>query len=202
MAALLLCILFAAGVTMLEKQRERFTVDFVKPVMPARLGQWTFRKEIPITDEVLAILGTKGAVLAEYENPSGEAVEVYVLRGSSKRSSIHQPEYCYLADERNELLEKINVRVTRDGREFPLTFMKIKSGDVFQAIAYFYTANDLITNSYARQQLFFLRCRLQGRPVEGSLIRISKFSKELDNNHDISVLQDVSFQIVSELNAL
>jgi len=177
-----------------------FNVDIKKPQFAEQLGQWNFKREIPISEGALEILGTKGAGLAEYEDKQGEKLHIYILKTSGRRSSIHQPEYCYSGGN-NEILSKGTMTISpAEKRKMNVNYFIVQSDTGFQVVVYFYTANELISNNYYLQQLFFLKKRLQSKPVEGSLIRVSKFSQDNEFSDDLNKLQLIAEELVRKIN--
>ncbi|MBU4305750.1 MAG: EpsI family protein [Candidatus Omnitrophica bacterium] len=194
---LLFCAIFIAWIKTAKVQEGN---DVEKPQVPGRLGEWIFSRDIPINEEFLNILGTRGAVLAEYGNSEGEKIYLYILKSASRRSSIHPPEYCYLGSGKNELLRKETVILDIGaGHKVPVNYLLVQTEKGFQSVLYFYTANELITNSYYKQQLYFLIKRLAGKNIEGSLIRISKIYSQNNSEEEFLGLQHVAKSVVIEM---
>jgi len=169
-----------------------------KPLLPAVVGQWTLSDEIVIPDKFLRILGTKTASLGEYDSDTGEKLQLYILTSENRRASIHQPEYCYMGSGANEILKKGAIALELgDGKHARVNYFFLQTEKGFKLVNYFYTANDLVTNNYYRQQLYFLLGRLKGETVQGSLVRISKFVKNDDFSNDQDSLQVFTSQLVN-----
>lgn len=194
---LLICALFIARLNIIKGASFQ---GIEKPVLPVVVDGWNFGREISLSDDVLSILGTKGAILSEYVNHAGDKIYLYVLRTAGRRSSIHQPEYCYLGGGKNELLKQGTVYIADyEGKNFPVNFLCIQTAGGFQAVLYFYTANDLITNSYYKQQFYFLVNRIKGKKIEGELVRVSKFYVTGDLDKELQILQAFISSIVRKL---
>ncbi len=189
------CLILVCFVVMTFKinaTKESTFRETKKPKLPAQLGGWNLRRELPISDDILAILGTKGAVIGEYVNEKQGKILVYILRSSSRRTSIHQPEYCYIGSGKNELLQKGTVDIQLNtGKSIAVNYLFIQTGRGFQVVTYFYTANELVSNSYNKQQFYFLLKRLKNEPVEGSLVRISKFYRKGKFEEELESLQPI-----------
>jgi len=194
---LLVSAVFIARINALKAS---ITAEVEKPEFINQLGKWKFNREIPISSDILRILGTKGAALAEYEDASGDKLWLYILKSRGRRSSIHQPEYCYIGSGRNELLERGKKIVDIDTKnKITVNYIFAQNERGFQIVAYFYTVDDFITSNYYLQQIVFLLKRLKGKDVEASLVRISKFIKGNDYSSDLESLEHVAADIVMSL---
>jgi EpsI family protein len=198
--SILILLIFAVFTARINFIKASGSAEMQKPEFIYRLGDWKFNQEIPISDDILRILGTKGAALGEYVDSSGDKLWLYILKSRGRRSSIHQPEYCYIGSGKNELLEKGRKMIDIDSQtKVPVNYIFVQNEKGFQVVVYFYTINDVITNNYYLQQLLFLQRRLSNRTAEASLIRLSKFSKSRKFTKDLQSLQHVAIQIVKKI---
>ncbi|MFH2138101.1 MAG: exosortase C-terminal domain/associated protein EpsI [Candidatus Omnitrophota bacterium] len=198
--SIIILAVFAVVVSFLNTSRANVSAEAEKPALPLQLSDWKLLRDVVIPEDILAVLGTKAASLGEYANALGEKVNLYILKSSGRRSTIHPPEYCYLGSGKNELLKKGKFPMNIDDKQtIKVNYMFIQIEGGFQTVVYFYTANELITNNYYKQQLFFLLKRLKSAEVQGSLIRISKFSKNNDFLAEINSLQPIVKSIVNTL---
>lgn len=144
---------------------------------PLKLGEWT-GNDIKFDDreyerKVYEILGTNKVLLRLYADGKNERVSIQVVYSDQKRQSFHPPEYCYLGSGNNELLEKGRVQITLDGGK---TLMVNKA--VYQTnkgkvlLLDWYTAGDLMTENYYKQQIYFVMNQLKGGKSGGSAVRI------------------------------
>ena len=172
-------------------------VNPVKPVLPKFISDWKYYREIDIPDDILKILGTKEAVLGEYLDKGGDSLNLYILKSSGRRSVIHPPEYCYMGSGKNELLGK-GTRLIEDnkGNKLAVNYLYVQVEHGFQVVIYFYTANDMVTHNYYKQQFNFLINRLKNKKIEGCLIRISKYSQNDDFEQTLKKLQPVVKQLL------
>ncbi|MBI4844938.1 MAG: EpsI family protein [Candidatus Omnitrophica bacterium] len=199
--SLVILVIAALMSGLVNSAKTSYSDEVDKPVFPLNLGEWNFFREIPLSEDVLNILGTRGAGLAEYSNKEGEKLSWYILKTGSRRASIHQPEYCYLGSGKNELLQRGTMTIDRDeNNSFKVNYLIVQAKNGFQAVVYFYTANELISNNYYKQQFYFLLRRLKGEKIEGSLIRISKFYFHNDSSLELKNLQHIVPQVIKNLN--
>jgi EpsI family protein len=176
--------------------------DAGMPVLPEHVQDWRLAKTVPIPEEFLQILGTKTAVLGEYCDDAGTSVQLYILRSNGRRSTIHQPEYCYLGSGKNELLKKGTLSTEiASGKRIPMNYLFIQTDHGFQTVLYFYTVNEVITNNYYLQQFLFLANRLKNKKVEGSLVRISRNSKNNSFTDDTEYLQLFATQLLAVIGS-
>ncbi len=190
-------IIFAGLVFLTARLKSEDRMEDYKPLLPAQIGEWSLSAEIPIKDEFLQILGTKSAVLAEYSNNENDKFQIYVLKSSKKRSSFHQPEYCYLGSGKNELMKRGMLNIDLEGeKSTKINYFLAQTGKGTQVVCYFYTVNNMITASYYKQQFYYLLNRLKNKRVDGSLVRISKYSLEGNFDDEIKKLQLIVKSVV------
>ncbi len=194
-------VLACAALTAWYIQSARLSgaVAAAMPVLPSKIGEWSLLRTVAIPDEFLKILGTKTASLGEYAGNDGKIIQVYILQTSGRRSTIHQPEYCYLGSGKNELLKRGTVGVELpDKRTVPLNYLLLQTERGFEAVLYCYTVGNIVTDSYYRQQFLFLLNGLKNKKVVGSLIRISKNYQSENNAKDLSELQLFANKLLKE----
>ncbi|MCP4649468.1 MAG: EpsI family protein [PVC group bacterium] len=195
--SVLVLFVFVLLTMRIVSSREEFALEVEKPSIPAELADWKLLGEVVIPEDILKILGTKAATLGEYRNAAGEKIDLYILKSSGRRSTIHSPEYCYLGSGKNELLKRGKYDVSLDsGKTLKVNYLFIQIEGGFQTVVYFYTANQLKTHNYYKQQLFFILKRLKNEPVEGCLMRVAKFSRNNDLEPSLESLQPVVRELV------
>jgi EpsI family protein len=144
---------------------------------PLKIGEWT-GTDIKFEDreyekQVYAILGTNKVLLRSYSDARGEKAAMQVVYSDQKRQSFHPPEYCYLGSGNNELLETGKAQVTLDGGKIlgvNRTVYQVKRGKVLMLD--WYTAGDLMTENYYKQQLYFVMNQLKRGKSGGSSVRV------------------------------
>lgn len=144
---------------------------------PLNLGEWT-GKNIKFEDkeyekQVYAILGTNKVLLRAYTDKNNESAAIQVVYSDQKRQSFHPPEYCYLGSGANELLENGKAQVALDdGKVLPVnrTVYQMKRGKILMLD--WYTAGDIMTGNYYKQQLYFVINQLKRAKSGGSAVRV------------------------------
>ena len=144
---------------------------------PINLGEWT-GKDVKFRDDeyrkqVYEILGTDKVLLRTYTDRNKESAAIQVVYSDQKRQSFHPPEYCYLGSGANELLENGRAQVALDGGKIlPVnrTVYQIKGGKVLMLD--WYTAGDMMTGNYYKQQAYFVINQLRRAKSGGSAVRV------------------------------
>lgn len=144
---------------------------------PLKLGGWT-GNDIKFDDKeyeqkVYEILGTDKVLLRLYTDGKNEKVSIQVVYSDRKRQSFHPPEYCYLGSGYNELLEKGRARIALDGgRDIMVNkaVYQTKRGKIL--LLDWYTAGDLMTDNYYKQQVYFVMNQFKRVKNGGSAVRV------------------------------
>ena len=144
---------------------------------PLKLGEWTGR-DIKFQDkeyekQVYAILGTDKVLIRAYTDRNKQSAAIQVVYSDQKRQSFHPPEYCYLGSGANELLENGKAQVALDGgKVLPVnrTVYQIKGGKVLMLD--WYTAGDMMTGNFYKQQIYFVINQIKGAKGGGSAVRV------------------------------
>ncbi|MCM8814341.1 MAG: EpsI family protein [Candidatus Omnitrophica bacterium] len=174
--------------------------ESLKPPLPAAVGQWRFLKEVPIPEMFLDILGTRAAVVGQYANAAGNSLQLYFLKGSAKRSSIHEPEYCYLGSTNNEMLERGQWLIGGNGGDaVRVNYFVLKTEQGIEMVSYCYTINGKIFNNYFIQQMALLSARVRRVPVEAMLVRASLRCDGLATDVARELLQGFMGEIIGEI---
>ena len=144
---------------------------------PLKVGEWTGAdmkfEDKEYEKQVYAILGTNKVLLRAYADAGNEKAAIQVVYSDQKRQSFHPPEYCYLGSGDNELLEAGKAQVALDGGKtlaVNRTVYQLKRGKVLMLD--WYTAGDLMTENYYRQQLYFVMNQLKRGKSGGSAVRV------------------------------
>jgi EpsI family protein len=172
-------ILIACGVCVLATSFLKRTPsrDVKLLEFPLKIGEWTgtdmkFENK-EYEKQVYAILGTNKVLLRSYADAGKDKAAIQVVYSDQKRQSFHPPEYCYLGSGDNELLETGKAQVVLDGGKalaVNRTVYQVKRGKVLMLD--WYTAGDLMTENYYKQQLYFVINQLKGGKSGGSAVRV------------------------------
>ena len=157
---------------------------------PLNLGEWT-GKDIKFADkeyekQVYAILGTDKVLIRAYSDRKNESAAIQVVYSDQKRQSFHPPEYCYLGSGANELLETGRTQVALDGGKaltVNRTVYQTKRGKVLMLD--WYTAGDMMTGNYYKQQIYFVINQLKRAKSGGSAVRV--WTPIIDNDTDAAL---------------
>ena len=170
---------------------------------PLKLGEWT-GKDIKFENkeyekQVYQILGTDKVLIRAYSDTKNEAVAIQVVYSDQKRQSFHPPEYCYLGSGANELLETGKVQVSLGGGKIldaNRTVYQIKKGKILMLD--WYTAGDMMTGNYYKQQIYFVINQLGHAKNGGSAIRV--WTPIIDN--DANAAFDRCQRLIREITRL
>ncbi|MBI4355963.1 MAG: EpsI family protein [Candidatus Omnitrophica bacterium] len=139
--------------------------------VPATIGAWV-GISIPADQRVIEILETDDVDLLEYRHGAEAPVWLARVAGFGNRAAFHPPELCYIGSH-YEVLERGTMTVRVGGA--PRRLMRLVLGQDHKRFEawYWFTANGRVTENYYRQQLWLLLDAMRGRPLAGTLVRIS-----------------------------
>ncbi|HOX09599.1 MAG TPA: EpsI family protein [Candidatus Omnitrophota bacterium] len=123
--------------------------------------------------QVYEVLGTDKVLIRTYLGPGNERVSMQVVYSDQKRQSFHPPEYCYLGSGRTEMLTQGKADIDLGGGKAMSaneSIYQISKSKVLMLD--WYTAGDVMTENFYRQQLYFVINQLKGGKSGGSAIRV------------------------------
>ncbi len=141
---------------------------------PQTLGQWT-STDIPITSDVLNVLGPGDFLLRDYQIAGGTDVNLFIAYFPSQRAgdAIHSPKNC-LPGAGWAPVKADRTMVTVPGRApFPANRYLIAKGEDRQLVLYWYWAHDRIVASEYAAKFYLVADSIRERRSDGSLIRVS-----------------------------
>ena len=141
------------------------------PAAPTRLGEWAGR-EMPLDQRVFDILETHDVIAAEYQRGTEPVVWFAQVSGFGNRTAFHPPEIC-LTGSHFEILERGPIVLSMAGHPRQVMRLVISQGGQRYEAWYWFTANGRVTSNYYRQQWWLLTDAVRGRPLAGTLVRIS-----------------------------
>lgn len=173
-AVLAACAVCVAAISTVKRTPAR---DVKLLEFPLKMGEWA-GNNVKFSDkeyekQIYEILGTDKVLLRYYVDKRNEVVSLQVVYSDQKRQSFHPPEYCYLGSGYNELLEAGKAEVALDGGKVLTvnrTVYQTKKGKVLMLD--WYTAGDLMTGNYYKQQVYFVLNQLKGGRGGGSAVRV------------------------------
>ncbi len=140
--------------------------------MPDLIGDWA-GTAIPVDDRTFEILETKDVTVKEYQKPGAGAVLFTRVGGfGSNRAAFHPPEICFVGSD-FQIDERGAIPVMVGGSEKKLMRLVISQKEKRFEAWYWFTANGKITASYYEQQWWLMKDLMSGRPMSGTLVRIS-----------------------------
>jgi EpsI family protein len=171
--AVILLALAACGVLFITSFRKVPALDVKLLEFPMQVGEWT-GTDMPMDKRVYEILGTDKVLLRQYADKKDERVWLAVVYGEQKRQSFHPPEYCYLGGGNVELLNKEITKIKIDEQKsMDVNKLTFQMGKYKQLVLYWFTAGDLMTENYYKQQIYFVMNQLKYRKSGGTLVRVS-----------------------------
>ncbi len=171
--AVIILALTGCGVLFIGSLKKASALDVKLLEFPMQVGEWT-GKEMPMDKRVYEILGTDKVLLRQYADKKDEKVWLAVVYGEQNRQSFHPPEYCYLGGGNVELLDKEIAKIMIDGQKsMDVNKLTFQMGKHKQLVLYWYTAGDLMTENYYKQQLYFVMNQLRYGKSGGTLVRVS-----------------------------
>src|SRR5258708_22197291 len=142
---------------------------------PRTLGGWTSR-DIPLTQDVLDVLGPGDFLLREYQDPvAGSDVDLFIAYFPSQRSgdAIHSPKNC-LPGAGWAPVQSDQITVTLPGRApFSANRYLIAKGEDRRLVLYWYWAHNRVVASEYAAKFYLVADSIRERRSDGSLIRVT-----------------------------
>ena len=66
------------------------------PQVPMQIGGWIATDDEKLSDEEFAKTHCTAYISRTYRNPEGQSVNVYLVSGSGRHTTIHTPDWCYV----------------------------------------------------------------------------------------------------------
>ena len=143
---------------------------------PRSLGGWESSGDIPLTQDVLDVLGPGDFLLRDYqEQASGADVDVFIAYFPSQRAgdSIHSPKNCLPgAGWVPVRSDRISVNVPGHA-PFPANRYLIAKGEDRRLVLYWYWAHDRAVASEYAAKFYLVTDSIRERRSDGSLIRVT-----------------------------
>ncbi len=142
---------------------------------PMKIGQWS-AEDIPIEEEVYAILETRNLLLREYKKANSPPIVLYIIYSDKNRKATHPPEVC-LTGSGITILEKKekDLKITADNQKLNIkvNYMLSEQGKTREVFIYWFKAGKTFTPKYLNQQLRIMLNQLKGKSSGGAMIRLS-----------------------------
>jgi EpsI family protein len=140
---------------------------------PRTIGSWTAAGDVPLTDDVVRVLGVDDYVSRTYTSASGEPANLYVGYYASQRQgdTIHSPQNC-LPGAGWQPVESARTSLDVEGATLPINRYVIERGLERQVVLYWYQGRGrVVANEYANK-LWLMVDAARLRRSNGSLVRI------------------------------
>ncbi len=149
--------------------------------VPTRLGLWTGRP-LEVTDRAKEILETGDVALMEYRLGDEPPVWFAQVAGVGTRAAFHPPELCYIGSH-FEVLEREPITILVNSvRRRVMRLVVAQDGKRFEAWFWF-TANGRASPNYYQQQAWLVMDAMRGRPMSGTLVRLSTSMRDPASSH-------------------
>jgi EpsI family protein len=149
--------------------------------VPTTLGPWV-GKATPVGERVIEILETNDVAVVEYRQGEQPPIWLAQVAGFGNRAAFHPPELCYVGSH-FEVLERAPVSVMVNGRSVQVMRLVISQNKQRFEAWYWFTANGRVTPNYYQQQLWLLMDTMRGRPMSGTLVRLSTPAEDQQAAH-------------------
>ena len=141
---------------------------------PRTLGGWA-SSDIPLSQDVLDILGPGDFLLRDYREPGGWDVDLFIAYFPSQRSgdAIHSPKNC-LPGAGWAPVSSARITLNLPGRApFPANQYLIAKGEDRRLVLYWYWAHDRAVASEYAAKFYLVADSIRERRSDGSLIRVT-----------------------------
>lgn len=122
-------------------------------VLPDTIGIWQLSENIVFEKRMIDILATSDVVGKVYRNPSGQEIEIIVVRAVNNRGAFHPPEYCMVGTGAEILGKQPRFFDLADGSLLEYNEMLFSfSSTRKMLVANWYYAGDYRTGNFYSQQ--------------------------------------------------
>lgn len=165
-----LALILSAGFVWAGPSRAGASSEVTSPV-PAVVGRWV-GTSLDTPPNAVEILETSDVSLMEYRAEGEPPLWLAQVGGVGRRAAFHPPELCYVGSH-YEVLERGQITIPVRGEARRVMRLVIGRGAVRYEAWYWLTANGRMTPSYYQQQWWMLTDAIRGRPMAGTLVRIT-----------------------------
>lgn len=165
---------------------------------PHTLEGWTSSGDIPLTQDVLEVLGPGDFLLRDYQNRSQDNVYLFVAYFPSQRAgdTIHSPKNCLPGAGWSPVrADRITISVPGH-KPFPANRYLIAKGNERQLVLYWYWAHDRAVASEYAAKFYLVTDSIRMNRSDGSLIRVST---ALGPTQDVESAQQLLLSFAGEV---
>jgi EpsI family protein len=170
-------VLLAGTALLLHARQNSEIIPAREPLasFPRILQGWT-SNDIPLTQDVLDVLGPGDFLLRDYQDPaSGADVDLFIAYFPSQRAgdAIHSPKNC-LPGAGWAPVRSDRITISLPGRApFPANRYLIAKGEDRRLVLYWYWAHDRAVASEYAAKFYLVADSIRERRSDGSLIRVT-----------------------------
>lgn len=165
----LLALVLSAG--LLWAGHPRANSSDLTSSVPHVVGPWV-GTSLSTPPNAVEILETSDLSLMEYRTVGEPPLWLAQVGGVGRRAAFHPPELCYVGSH-YEVLERAQIAIPVRGEARRVMRLVIGRGESRYEAWYWLTASGRMTPSYYQQQWWLLMDAIQGRPMVGTLVRIT-----------------------------
>lgn len=191
---LIICAIMLTAAIFLKYLNHAEDIHPNKPLstFPLEIGEWSGKINY-FNDEVYTILGVDDSVLANYRNPAGRDIQLYVGFYQSQREGeiIHSPKNCMPGGGwkiTQAAMHELTVP-EMGNKNIELIKMDLQNGSSKLLVLYWYQSRGRIINSEYLQKVYLVFDSITRKRTDGSFVRLLT---PVVNNNEKATLNDLS----------
>lgn len=197
----IIILLVGAGITALASKSERVKPNKSFDQFPLKIDNWQGRKS-KLDEQVYNILGVEDYILANYVNPSGEYVNLYVGFYQSQKEGdiIHSPKNCMPGSGWKIIDTSIEqVDLSGNGSQTKVIRLLLQKGVEKQVVLYWFQSRGRIIASEYMQKVWLIVDSVLKQRTDGSFVRLIS-PVDTDEKKTLEVLKNFAKSVYPYLN--
>ncbi len=198
----MIILVAVAGITGIVSQSEAIRPNLSFDEFPLDFDGWKGRRT-SLDTEVYNILGVEDYVLANYHNPQGKGINLYVGFYQSQKEGdlIHSPKNCLPGAGWNIIdTTRENIQFAKDKRSVSVIKLLLKKGDATQVVLYWFQSRGRIISSEYMQKIWLVWDSITQQRTDGSFVRLISPVVESEAK-TLELLNEFAKQIKPHLDA-
>ncbi len=191
-----------AGITGIVSQSEAIRPNLPFDEFPLDFDGWKGRRT-SLDTEVYNILGVEDYVLANYHNPQGKGINLYVGFYQSQKEGdlIHSPKNCLPGAGWN-IIDTTRETIQFDPEKDPVSVARLllKKGQASQVVLYWFQSRGRIISSEYMQKIWLVWDSITRQRTDGSFVRLIAPVVEKEDK-TLNLLKDFAKEIKPLLDA-
>jgi EpsI family protein len=168
-------LLIASGIVswkvFFKEYRQQDTVNIHH--FPKKVGSWV-SVDLPIAEDVYAILETRNVFTRRYKNEDGRGAYLLLVYSENNRKVSHPPEICYTGSGVSILSnEPAYIEMNGLKKRIKVNRLFVEQGNTQQIMYYWFKVGDTFTANYWKQQALIVWKTLLGQRASSALLRVS-----------------------------